>query len=338
MRVGRDPQRREGHLAGPPLVEAHGSRPRWCWYQASDALDIGDDEDEVIEGGGAPHGPIVTNRQGRTPRDWRRRTTGMEAHALRHQDGPRAHDLAGRCWTSGGPPTTSTVFESALELGPLLPADRRPPRARTSRAGRCWPHMAQATRRIRLGVPGDGHGLPPPGGAGQHGGDRRRDLGRTARARPRRGLEPDGVRRLRDRAPAAAGAVRPLRRGVEAIVGAAHRRGRRPSRAGTCSCTEAWCEPKPIAATAPADRHRRARAHADAADRGALGAAVERHRAGPSRLAAAEGGPGRPLRRPSDATRRRSPARSTCRLAEVGGIGAGGRDRGAGTRDSASTW
>ena len=104
------------------------------------------------------------------------------------------------------------LFESAWNFDHFYPIFAGDPPDRASRAGRCsppWPRPHPDPARL----PGDRHDLPAPGGAGQHGRDRRHHLRRAARARPRRRLERGGVRRLRHPAAAPERALRPLRRG-----------------------------------------------------------------------------------------------------------------------------
>ena len=127
------------------------------------------------------------------------------------------------------------LFESAWNWDHFYPADRRPDRAELrglDDAGRDGPgHPADQAR-----LPGHRHGLPSPCGAGQHGGHRRHHLWRPAGTGPRRGLEPDGVRRLRDRIAAAARALRPVRRGRRGHHQAAepdHHHVRRDSTSGS---------------------------------------------------------------------------------------------------------
>ena len=113
-------------------------------------------------------------------------------------------------------------------------------------------HPPAAGRRA-----GDRQRLPPPGRAGQHGGDPRHHLRRSPRARARRGVERGGVRRLRHRAAAAEGALRPLRRGAaRSSSGCSPTRDhrlRRPLLPADRRPLRAEADP----AAAPADRDRR---------------------------------------------------------------------------------
>ena len=74
--------------------------------------------------------------------------------------------------------------------------------------------LAQATRRLRVGVLVTGNVYRHPAVLANMAATRRHHLRRPARARARRRLERGGVRRLRHRPAAAEGALRPLRRGV----------------------------------------------------------------------------------------------------------------------------
>ena len=103
------------------------------------------------------------------------------------------------CSRCGGRPTTSTCSSPAgpsttstrLCLRPHRPLPRGLDHA--DRAGAGDPAAAD-------GRAGHRHPLPPPGGAGEHGGHARRRVRRPAGARHRRRLERGGVRRLRHRA------------------------------------------------------------------------------------------------------------------------------------------
>ncbi len=215
-------------------------------------------------------------------------------HALRDQDAARAPDVGGdpRRVDRGG---RDPAVRVGVELGPLLPADRRPDRAQLrglDDAGRAGPGDPADPARL----PGDRHGLPAPRGAGQHGRHGGHHLRRAAGTRPGRRVEPDGVRRLRHRPAAAARAVRPVRRGRRG-----HRRPAEPDhhhlRRAVREAHRRAMRAEAGAAAAPADHHRRPRQAAHAAHGGALGAAVERDRGKPGRLAGAQGGPGWALRR-----------------------------------------
>ena len=158
-----------------------------------------------------------------------------------------------------------------VELGPLLPADRRHGRAEL----RGLDHARRDRHRDAADqdrLPGHRHDLPAPGRAGQHGRHRGHHVRRPPRARHRRGLEPDGVRRLRHRAAAAEGALRPVRRGRRVDGDAAHRAGvqlPRPVRPAHRRALRAQAG----AAPAPADHHRRHRPSAHAAHDRPVGAA-----------------------------------------------------------------
>ena len=86
------------------------------------------------------------------------------------------------------------------------------------------------------GVLVTGDAVPPSGGARQDGRHPRHRLGRAARARHRRGLEPGGGEGLRHRPPRDAHrALRRVRRGVRGDHRPADQRDARPSTAATCS-------------------------------------------------------------------------------------------------------
>ena len=95
-------------------------------------------------------------------------------------------------------------------------------------------------------LPGHRDDLPAPRSAREHGRDHRRDLRRPARRRRRRGLEPAGVRRLRDRAPAAAASASTASTRGSRRWCCCSRRSTATSTARTCSCGSARCEPKPV--------------------------------------------------------------------------------------------
>ena len=144
----------------------------------------------------------------------------------------------------------------------------------------CLAMLLARTRRLRGGVHGDRHPVPPSGRAGEHGGDGRHRLGRPPRVRPRCRLVRAGVRGLRDRVGLDRRALRPLRGGVDRHPVAADR-SRRPHSTGATTSS----------ATRGANRRRPAAASSDRA-----------RRQGRASLAAARG----PLRRPLELLRRRS--------------------------------
>ena len=161
------------------------------------------------------------------------------------QDRTPEHDL-GRTMLDGlAGGRRHRAVRVGLDLRPLLSDLLRPHRSVPRGVGRhhrAGPgHPAAPGRRARHRQP-----LPPPGRAGQHGGHARRHLGRPARARHRRRLEPGGVRR------ATASTCRRSRSGSTAST-------RRSRSSRSCSretesnfdgqhyrCVDARCEPKPV--------------------------------------------------------------------------------------------
>ena len=128
------------------------------------------------------------------------------------------------------------LFESGLDLRPLLSDLLRPHRAVPRRMGhhdgaRAGDQAAPRRRaRHRQRVPASGR-------AREHGREPRRHLERPARVRHRRGLEPAGMRRVRHRpsaacASASTGSTRPSRSSSNCS-----RRPRRTSRASTTNST-----------------------------------------------------------------------------------------------------
>ena len=158
--------------------------------------------------------------------------------------------------------------------------------------------LAQATRRIRLGCQVTGMIYRHPAVLANMAATGRHHLRRQAGTRPGRRLEPDGMRRLRHRrcrrcASASTASTRASRRSSAC---SARRRPR--SNGQYVAAHRGALRAQAGAAAAPAGHHRRARPDPHAADRGPLGAAVERDRPGPAGLAQTwPGRSGRALRR-----------------------------------------
>ena len=158
--------------------------------------------------------------------------------------------------------------------------------------------LAQATRRLRVGVLVTGMPYRHPAVLAKMAADPRHRLGRAARARDRRGLEPGRGGRLRDRpAPDPHRALRRVRRGVRGDHRPALQRADHVRTARYVQLENAVLQPEADPAAAPADLHRRRGRAAHAPLGGALRAALEL----PRRLGRAVRGQARraapPLRR-----------------------------------------
>ena len=144
--------------------------------------------------------------------------------------------------------TTGWVYDHFYPCAPV-------PRSRRWRAGPVWRCCSpgQQTPRRR---DGDRHPVPPPGGAGEHGGHGRHRVERAAGARRRCRLVRARVRGLRDRTGLDHRALRPPGGGVDRHPVAAHRADDDLRRA-LLPTARRVVRAEVGAATAPADRARR---------------------------------------------------------------------------------
>ena len=133
-----------------------------------------------------------------------------------------------------------------VDVRPLLPDLLRPDRARASRAGSRSPRWPRPPRRLRAGVMVTGMVYRHPAVLANMAATARHPERRAARARPRRGMERGGVRRLRHRARHAHRALRPLRGGPGGHPRPAHPDHDHVPRSLLLDVTDARCEPKSV--------------------------------------------------------------------------------------------